>query len=144
MADELDIDAELVEEVLQEEHLGADACHHAGSSAVAAHINLVGSRCEVVCSGSRIFEVSHHCLAAFPEIGDCLAEFLYLGDACAESFRTEVDILYRRVSCSGFDGLYCIPKSYRCGFVSLDYSHRVHFLCLLGHHHLSEVHVQDA
>ena len=48
VADELESDPELVEQVLQENHPAADAYEEIVASVVAGSVDLVGYRCEIV------------------------------------------------------------------------------------------------
>ena len=80
VADQLNLNAQLVQKVLDEYSLGADTHHH--SLAVGVHNHLVGHGCQVVREHSVILCISHDGLAAGAETGQCGAEFLCVG--CGE------------------------------------------------------------
>ena len=115
VADELDIDPELVEEVLEEEHLGADADEHRCAALLRSHIDLVRHRCQVVAGGGRRLDVGDDRLRAFAEVLEALSEFLDLGNTAGDPVSLEENIFYARVLSSLVEGLDSLPETYRLG-----------------------------
>ena len=100
--DQLDVDAEVVDQILVVHQVGAHTGDH--HVAVGVEDDLVGHGGQVVVTGRKTLAIGDHGFPAFPEPGERGAELLGLGDVHAESFPLEVDELDLRIGRSRLQG----------------------------------------
>ena len=88
MTDELHIYAYLVQQVLQERHLGRKAQHLVCAAVIGTHIDLVGCRCQVIRAITRRLRPGDDGLSALPELREGCTKLLQGGDASGGRIRT--------------------------------------------------------
>ena len=146
MADQLHVDAELVQDVLEEDHLAADAVEQGGDAVVGGHIDLVRHGGEVVATRGHVVHIGDDRLATLPEMLQRSTELVDVSHDGGRVFRLEEDILDIGILCRGIDGADGIPDADRGGLGALQGSHGGHgqFLGgLLGEGDLTHVDLQD-
>ena len=141
MADQLDIDSELFQQVAEEEHLRPDACHRDCGTGGGGHIDLVGNACEVVaaCLGHR--GICYDGLPALAEFCKGVAEFLIDSQVVCSHVCLEVYQLHAGIGGGCLYSLDSIPQSYggKLGFRQQPPYARGR---RLDHLHLAEVHLE--
>ena len=112
VADQLDVDAELLQQVAEEDHLRADAGQRRVAADAVGHIDLVGHGSEVVGARAQAFEVGDDGFAARgAEVLERLAQLLEVGYAGGVAVGAEINVLDRRVFGGGVHGLHGIPDA---------------------------------
>ena len=144
VTDQLHVHAQLIQYILQENHLGGDAYQLGCAAVMGTHINLVGHRGEVEGSVGGVLHVCHHGFSAFSEGRKGGAEFLGVGHPQGSLVGTEKNVLDAGILGRGADGYHGIAEPYEGSHIE---THRHHIggrcvLALLSHHEGAHIQIQ--
>ena len=145
MADQLHIHAQLVKQVLEEEHLGRKAYHGVHSALACRHIHLVCGTCKVIAGVGRVFYERNDCLAALTEFQYCPAQFLNVSYSGRHSVRSHIQEFHTRICCCDIQSLDGIKQAKGLdGHIALHKNCHIHRIFLFGNHEIGHIHIENS